>query len=919
MKKINIKQSFGIFVIFVLSILLLACPEDALVDEQQENLKGQEGLAVVSFTVGDSISRTVLPQVSLANVASYKLMGGVNGATETELLEFTTGTASVSLPPGTWNFTLNAYNSSNEHILQGKVQNHQINPTGINQVSFSLAVINSGTGNIHITLNFPNEAGITQIKTTGDVTAETFGNISNGNFAYTKNGIASGDYFVNFELYRGNVLRAVVSELVLVRSNLTSSKTITLVGDDLKPLLTGTVSITGNAIVGETLTANTSALNGIGTISYQWKCGTTNIGTDSSAYTILAADVGGAITVTVTREGYVDSVASSPTAAISALINFTFNSVTANGSSTQTTTQLTLTFSQAITGLTANDITLSGVSGVQKGTLSGSGSTYTLPISGFTSGGTLNVAVEKAGFTVSGSPKTAAIYYATSVAFNGATANGSAMQTTTELTLAFSQAIAGLVASDITLSGVSGVQKGTLSVSGSTYTLPISVFTTGGTLNVAVEKAGFTISGSPKTANIYYYAVTFNSVTANGSSTQTTTELTLTFSQSITGLTANDITLSGVSGVQKGTLSGSGSIYTLPISGFTSGGILTVAVVKSGFSINGSSKTVTIYHYFPGVEMVLIPAGTYTRGISDIQDYGASPPHQVTLSRGFYMGKYEVTQEQYQAVMGTNPSFFHGGSDREPSVGETQSRRPVEMVSWYDAVEFCNKLSALEGFAPAYTITNRSPSSGYPITSATVTANWSANGYRLPTEAEWEYAFRAGTTTPWSFGSTESQLGNYAWYYANSSYKTHEVGKKQPNAWGLYDIHGNVWEWCWDWYGTYASGAQTDPCGAVSGTIRVIRGGSWLTLRSTFVQRSGSPTTPSSGTAILVSGWCAPEFRRVPEGNERSAATHHSGRGARRESPPDGQNCWGKRRTEGSRMGYREGKGGGVFGICLYL
>ena len=413
----------------------------------------------------------------------------------------------------------------------------------------------------------------------------------------------------------------------------------------------------------------------------------------------------------------------------------------------------------------------------------------------------------------------------TPVTFNGATANGSAMQSTTELTLAFSQAINDLTADDITLSGVSGVLKGTLSESGSTYTLPISGFTSGGTLNVAAEKAGFTISGSPKTATIYYAtSVTFVGVTANGSATQTTTELTFAFSQAIDGLTADDITLSGISGVQKGTLIGSGSTYTLPISGLTSGGTLNLAVEKSGFSINGSPKTVTIYYYSLGVEMVRISSGTFTMGSSDGEDWNAIPPHQVTLSKGFSMGKYEVTQGQYQEVTGQNPSSFSGS----PASGETQTRRPVEGVTWYDAVEFCNKLSQQEGLAPAYTITDRSPSSGYPITSATVTANWDANGYRIPTEAEWEYACRAGTTTTWSFGSTESHAADYAWYESNSSNMTHEVGRKLPNAWGLYDMHGNVWEWCWDWYGEYSSGAQTDPHGAVSGTFRVPRGGSWF-------------------------------------------------------------------------------------------
>jgi len=188
-----------------------------------------------------------------------------------------------------------------------------------------------------------------------------------------------------------------------------------------------------------------------------------------------------------------------------------------------------------------------------------------------------------------------------SVAFYSVTQNGSGSQTTTQLTLTFSQAITELNSGDITLSDVPGVEKGTLSGSGPTYTLAISGFTVGGTLSVAVEKSGYTISDSPKTVTIYYYSssntpVTLNSVTQNGSSSQTTTQLTLTFSQAINGLSASDITLSGVS-VTNGTLSGSGPSYTLPISGFTVGGTLNVAVAKSGYNISGTPKTVTIYYY----------------------------------------------------------------------------------------------------------------------------------------------------------------------------------------------------------------------------------------------------------------------------------------------------------------------------------
>jgi formylglycine-generating enzyme required for sulfatase activity len=216
----------------------------------------------------------------------------------------------------------------------------------------------------------------------------------------------------------------------------------------------------------------------------------------------------------------------------------------------------------------------------------------------------------------------------------------------------------------------------------------------------------------------------------------------------------------------------------------------------------------------PPADMVWIAAGTFMMGSpsSEADRTIDETQHSVTISNGFYMGKYEVTQAEYQAVMGNNPSYFKGDN------------LPVEQVSWYDAVEYCNKRSVREGLTPAYTVSG-----------TTVTWNQSANGYRLPTEAEWEYACRAGTTTPFNTGNniTTEQAnydGNYP-YNGNAKgtcrERTTAAGSFAANRWGLYDMHGNVWEWCWDWYDDYKSGAQTDPLGAASGADRVVRGGSW--------------------------------------------------------------------------------------------
>jgi len=203
------------------------------------------------------------------------------------------------------------------------------------------------------------------------------------------------------------------------------------------------------------------------------------------------------------------------------------------------------------------------------------------------------------------------------------------------------------------------------------------------------------------------------------------------------------------------------------------------------------------------VGMVWINGGTFTMG-SPANESGRSvnegPQRQITIG-SFFMGMYPVTQADYQEVMGINPSAFKG-----PDL-------PVEQVSWFDAVEYCNKLSIKEGLAPVYTVTG-----------SNVTWNRDAKGYRLPTEAEWEYACRAGTQTPFNTGTSINDAG---WFSGNSKGQTQPVGGKLPNSWGLYDMHGNVLEWCWDWLGNYSAGAQTDPQGVSSGKNRVYRGGSW--------------------------------------------------------------------------------------------
>jgi len=215
--------------------------------------------------------------------------------------------------------------------------------------------------------------------------------------------------------------------------------------------------------------------------------------------------------------------------------------------------------------------------------------------------------------------------------------------------------------------------------------------------------------------------------------------------------------------------------------------------------------------------LVFIPPGTFRMG-SPTNEVGRDgrydwegPQTAVTISRGCWMGKCEVTQGEYLAVMGGNPSFFNGVRDwPEPGTDYgTDLSRPVERVSWDDATKYCT------------TFTQREQATGRIATNAV---------YRLPTEAEWEYACRAWTSTRFSYGDDPgyTNLINYAWYLDNSGGMTHPVRQKLPNPWGFYDMHGNVWEWCQDWWSdSLPGGIAVDPPGPAMGSNRVIRGGYW--------------------------------------------------------------------------------------------
>jgi len=208
----------------------------------------------------------------------------------------------------------------------------------------------------------------------------------------------------------------------------------------------------------------------------------------------------------------------------------------------------------------------------------------------------------------------------------------------------------------------------------------------------------------------------------------------------------------------------------------------------------------------PGLEFVFVKGGTFEMGDTFVDDDGDEKPvHSVTVS-SFYIGKYEVTQREWKEIMGSNPSDFKGDN------------LPVEKVSWHDAIRFCNKKSKIEGLTPCYS------GSG-----SNVSCNFSANGYRLITEAEWEYAARGGSKSRGYKYSGSSNPDEVVWYRDNSGSKTHQGGRKKANELGLHDMSGNVWEWCWDWYdeGYYRNSPSNNPKGPSSGNDRVLRGGYW--------------------------------------------------------------------------------------------
>ncbi len=292
----------------------------------------------------------------------------------------------------------------------------------------------------------------------------------------------------------------------------------------------------------------------------------------------------------------------------------------------------------------------------------------------------------------------------------------------------------------------------------------------------------------------------------------------------------------------------SSAVYAGPISV-----AMDMTIKAMAFKPGWNDSPVVSADYVIYNNMVSVPAGTFTMGRASGSGYADElPTHPVTLN-AFYMSKYEVKQAEWLSIMGSNPSFFFGDVNK-----------PVEQVSYYAVLAYCNKRSIAESLTPVYSIGGSTNPTDWGVIPAANNATWnaataslSANGYRLPTEAEWEYAARGATNSPDLLYSGSNSVADVSWYSDNAGNTTHAVGMKQANALGIFDMSGNVQEWVWDWYSAtyYSVSPGNNPTGPATGTLHTIRGGSW--------------EQTSDASRVVFRNWGTPEKGEARVSNSR--------------------------------------------------